>query len=121
MVTMQNLQTFANQFVESTRDYIFIRPEDSLVIMRPNKTHHLNEVAREMLSRLYAQPVVDVEALVNDLAGEYGEQPEVLEHNPDMPPECRQLIILKFIHFVLAEKHPAFCRLFFADQKLDHG
>jgi len=78
MVTMQNLQTFANQFVESTRDYIFIRPEDSLVIMRPNKTHHLNEVAREMLSRLYAQPVVDVEALVNDLAGEYGEQPEVL-------------------------------------------
>lgn len=75
---MQNLQTFANQFVESTRDYIFIRPEDSLVIMRPNKTHHLNEVAREMLSRLYAQPQVDVPTLVVQIATEYGEKPEVV-------------------------------------------
>ncbi|MEI6500434.1 MAG: PqqD family peptide modification chaperone [Armatimonadota bacterium] len=75
---MQNLQTFANQFVESTRDYIFIRPEDSLVIMRPNKTHHLNEVAREMLSRLYAQPAVDVAVLVDSIAGDYGEKPEVV-------------------------------------------
>jgi radical SAM protein with 4Fe4S-binding SPASM domain len=75
---MQNLQTFANQFVESTRDYIFIRPEDSLVIMRPNKTHHLNEMAREMLSRLYAQSAVDVETLIADIAVEYGEQPQIV-------------------------------------------
>jgi radical SAM protein with 4Fe4S-binding SPASM domain len=75
---MQNLQTFANQFVESTRDYIFIRPEDSLVIMRPNKTHHLNEVAREMLGRLYAQETVDVETLVADIACEYGEEPQTV-------------------------------------------
>lgn len=75
---MQNLQNFANQFVESTRDYIFIRPEDSLVIMRPNKTHYLNEMAREMLSRLYAQTSVDIEELVSQIALEYGEKPEVV-------------------------------------------
>ena len=75
---MQNLQTFANQFVESTRDYIFIRPEDSLVIMRPNKTHHLNEMARVMLSRLYAQETVEVAGLVGEIAAEYDEAPETV-------------------------------------------
>ena len=73
---MRNLQTFANQFVASTRDYIFIRPEDSLVIMRPNKTHHLNEMARVMLGRLYAQETVDVAGLVGEIAAEYAEAPE---------------------------------------------
>lgn len=75
---MTDLQHFANQFVESTRDYIYIRPEDQLVIMRPNKTHHLNDTACAMLGRLYAQERVDVRALVGEIAAEYGTEPEIV-------------------------------------------
>jgi radical SAM protein with 4Fe4S-binding SPASM domain len=73
---MTDLQRFATEFVTSTRDYIFIRPQDRLVIMRPNKTHHLNETACALLSRLYAQDEVDTAGLVADVAAEYDVPPE---------------------------------------------
>ena len=43
------LQQFASSFIESTRDYIFVRPEDNLLILRPNRVHHLNATATVML------------------------------------------------------------------------
>jgi radical SAM protein with 4Fe4S-binding SPASM domain len=69
---MNALQEFAAQFVTSTRDYIFIRPEDQLLILRPNKIHHLNRTATEMLTTLYAQETPDVEAVVRQTAAHYG-------------------------------------------------
>jgi len=48
-----DIQQFAVELVTSTREYIYIRPEDGLLIMRPNRMHHLNEVALELLQRLY--------------------------------------------------------------------
>jgi RecB family endonuclease NucS len=39
---MNNLQSFAGQFVSSTRRYLLVRPEDGVLILRPNKVHHLN-------------------------------------------------------------------------------
>jgi radical SAM protein with 4Fe4S-binding SPASM domain len=68
----ESLQDFATEFVESTRDYIFIRPEDHLLILRPNKIHHLNRTATEMLSALYAQEEPDVAAVVCQAAARYG-------------------------------------------------
>jgi radical SAM protein with 4Fe4S-binding SPASM domain len=68
---MNALQEFAAQFVTSTRDYIFIRPEDQLLILRPNKIHHLNRTATEMLTTLYAQETPDVEAVVRQTAAHY--------------------------------------------------
>ena len=38
---MDSLQSFAEQFVSSTRRYLFVRPEDGVLILRPNKVHHL--------------------------------------------------------------------------------
>jgi radical SAM protein with 4Fe4S-binding SPASM domain len=73
---MTDLQRFANQFVESTRDFVFVRPEDHLLILRPNRTHYLNATACEMLQRLYGQTEVDVAALVGELALEYGVERE---------------------------------------------
>jgi len=78
---MTRLQTFAAEFVNSTRDYIFIRPEDRLLIMRPNKTHHLNATACEMLQMLYAQDEVDVAAVVAHFAGRFGTEPERIEQD----------------------------------------
>ena len=73
---MDRLQRFAEEFVGSTRDYVFIRPEDRLLILRPNRTQHLNATACEMLAMLYGQETVDVRAVVADVAGKYGVDPE---------------------------------------------
>ncbi len=53
VATGLDLQAFADELISSTRDYIYIRPEDGLFIMRPNRLHHLNETACYILSRLY--------------------------------------------------------------------
>jgi radical SAM protein with 4Fe4S-binding SPASM domain len=68
----QDLQSFAAQFITSTRDYVFVRPQDKLLILRPNKIHHLNRTATEMLVGLYAQDPPDVAAIVQDTAARYG-------------------------------------------------
>jgi radical SAM protein with 4Fe4S-binding SPASM domain len=66
------LQQFATSFVESTREYIFVRPEDHLLILRPNRVHHLNPTATVMLHTLYNQEVIDTATLVRELADRYG-------------------------------------------------
>lgn len=65
------LQTFAREFIEGTRDYVFIRPEDRLLILRPNKIHHLNRTATAMLAALYAQAEPDAGAVVRETAARY--------------------------------------------------
>jgi radical SAM protein with 4Fe4S-binding SPASM domain len=71
-MNMANLQDFAAEFITSTRDYVFVRPEDSLLILRPNKIHHLNHTATEMLTALYAQETPDIAAVVHETATRYG-------------------------------------------------
>jgi radical SAM protein with 4Fe4S-binding SPASM domain len=66
------LHEFATEFITSTRDYVFIRPEDNLLILRPNKIHHLNQTATDMLTTLYAQETPDVAAVVDEAAARYG-------------------------------------------------
>ena len=65
------LQQFAVSFVESTREYVFIRPEDHLLILRPNRVHYLNATATAMLHALYNQEPVDVAALVSRMSARY--------------------------------------------------
>jgi radical SAM protein with 4Fe4S-binding SPASM domain len=71
-VSNERLQQFASSFVESTRDHVFIRPEDNLLILRPNRVQYLNKTGTEMLHALYSQETVDVEALVVQVAAKYG-------------------------------------------------
>ncbi len=71
-ILIQDLQGFVSDLVTQTREYIYIRPEDGLFILRPNRIHHLNRTAVEMLSLLYAQgPLPDVDMLIRDLAAKY--------------------------------------------------
>ncbi|NLF01009.1 MAG: radical SAM protein [Anaerolineales bacterium] len=70
-MTDERLQQFAASLVESTREHVFVRPEDNLLILRPNRVHFLNETATDMLRRLYAQEPVDVAALVAATAARY--------------------------------------------------
>ena len=69
-----DLQSFATELVTQTRDYIYIRPEDGLFILRPNRVHHLNKTAVALLSRLYGDgEKPDVDAVVKEVAAEYGQ------------------------------------------------
>ena len=68
----ERLQDFAASLVESTREYVTIRPEDQLIILRPNRVHHLNASATRMLHMLYNQQPVDVASLVRAMAARYG-------------------------------------------------
>lgn len=67
-----DLQRFATDLVNSTREYIYIRPEDGLIILRPNRLHYLNETATLMLDRLYGDSQgPDVEAVVRLVTQRY--------------------------------------------------
>jgi radical SAM protein with 4Fe4S-binding SPASM domain len=79
----EQLQHFAASFVESTRDYIFIRPEDNLLILRPNRVHYLNKTAVALLQELYNQDPVDVDGLAQGMASRYGVPPAQIEADLD--------------------------------------
>ncbi len=79
----ERLQQFTEHFVASTREYIFIRPADRLLILRPNKTYHLNATATEMLHTLYTSEPVNVDALVRDVATRYHTPVEQIERDLD--------------------------------------
>ncbi len=59
----QEFIAFAEAFVADTREWIFVRPEDGVLILRPNRVQYLNATAAEMLSALYAPETAVVEAL----------------------------------------------------------
>ena len=67
-----DLQAFASELVTQTKGYVYIRPEDGLFILRPNRVHHLNKTANAMLTRLYGSDgSPDVDAVVKEVAAEY--------------------------------------------------
>ncbi|MFW9927343.1 MAG: radical SAM protein, partial [Candidatus Thorarchaeota archaeon] len=49
--TMEDLQ-WVPAFINEVRDFFFVRPQDNLLILRPNKTMHLNETGMRMLKML---------------------------------------------------------------------
>ncbi len=66
----KDLQDWAS-FIASTRDYVFVRPEDRLLILRPNKIHHLSRTATDLLSALYGQQTLDLAGVVRETATRY--------------------------------------------------
>ncbi len=68
---MSRLQQLAETLVAENREYVYIRPEDGLLILRPNRVHHLNRTATAMLSRLYAGDPPDVRGVIEDTAQQY--------------------------------------------------
>ncbi len=88
----ERLQYFAEQFVSSTRRYLFIRPEDGVLILRPNRVHYLNPTAAAMLHALYADEQVNVAGVVSQLAARYGADPARVE--ADLETLLRSLSVL---------------------------
>jgi radical SAM protein with 4Fe4S-binding SPASM domain len=48
---LEDLSWIVN-FIDEVRDYFFVRPQDNLLILRPNKVMHLNETGTVMLRML---------------------------------------------------------------------
>ncbi len=67
-----DLESFAAQLIASTKERVYIRPEDGLLILRPNQLHYLNATAAYMLARLYEKPEApDVEGLIEEVSARY--------------------------------------------------
>ena len=82
-ISKGGLQGFAESFIANTRDHVFIRPEDNLLILRPNRVQYLNRTGTEMLHALYTQETVDVAALVTQVAAKYGVPETQIEEDLD--------------------------------------
>ena len=78
---MSRLHEAAEVLVRETREYVYIRPEDGLLILRPNRVHHLNRMAAEMLGALYAGERPDVATLVTATCARYGVGAERVERD----------------------------------------
>ena len=89
----EKLQHFASSFVESTRDYIFIRPEDNLLILRPNRVHYLNKTAVALLQALYHQQPVNVDSLAGQMAARFNVPREQIEDDLDKLLQSLSLIL----------------------------
>ena len=58
-------------FIDEVRDFFFARPQDNLLILRPNKTMSLNETAMRMLKMLLDNiPIEDVVKFFIETGGE---------------------------------------------------
>lgn len=66
------------KFVEDTRDVLYLREVDRLLIIRPNKLHHCNDTAFALLAGLYRdrRPAAEVIATVSK---KFTAEPERLE------------------------------------------
>ncbi len=83
-----DLQSLASQLINSSREYVYIRPEDGLIILRPNRLHHLNKTATEMMAALYNDPEgPNVDRVVAEVAERYGARPERVRE------DLRQLLV----------------------------
>ncbi|MFH1086035.1 MAG: radical SAM protein [Chloroflexota bacterium] len=81
------LERSAVELVRATRDVVFIRAEDRLIILRPNRIHHLSETALFMLQRLYAGDAAagggdpDVRGVIAQVVAHYGVDEERVRHD----------------------------------------
>ncbi|MBN1402157.1 MAG: radical SAM protein [Anaerolineae bacterium] len=79
---LEALSASASELVNATREYVFIRPEDRLIILRPNRLHHLSETALFMLQRLYdPEHGPDVPAVIQAVVKHYGAEEGQVRHD----------------------------------------
>jgi len=70
------LKKYIESVIESTREHIFIRDEDGILIIKPNRIHNLNPTATQLLSRMYQENPDDPYQAIIDMAKEFGEPEE---------------------------------------------
>lgn len=66
----QKIFNSINSFVDATRDILYLRKEDLLLIIRPNRIQHVNSTAYDMLHSLYAVGM-DAETVTDSISEKY--------------------------------------------------
>jgi radical SAM protein with 4Fe4S-binding SPASM domain len=77
-------------FIDDVKDYFFPRPEDNLLILRPNKVMHLNKTAMSMLSLLFEGQ--DVQTIVDHFVSIGAEQQIVLNDLAAFVDDLRNMV-----------------------------
>ncbi len=77
-------------FIDDVKDYFFPRPEDNLLILRPNKVMHLNKTAMSMLSLLFEGQ--DVQTIVDHFVSIGAEQQVVLNDLAAFVDDLRNMV-----------------------------
>lgn len=62
---------FIEDVVKSTKDYIFVRTDDNLLIVKPNRVMNLNTTATDLMWLLYNSPENDVYSAIDKVAAKY--------------------------------------------------
>ena len=78
------------RFIEDVKDYFFPRPEDNLLILRPNKVMHLNETAMKMLQMLFEGQ--DVKSIVKYFVSIGGKEQQVLNDLAAFVDDLRNMV-----------------------------
>jgi len=80
-MSRQGTEAFIDEFVASTRQAVFIRRADGLLLIRPDKTLQINETAVDILEALYAREAPPARDVLEKLAGKFGIPRERMEHD----------------------------------------
>ncbi|HIE24018.1 MAG TPA: radical SAM protein [Candidatus Korarchaeota archaeon] len=73
---VKELEAFVSEVIERTSDYVWVRREDRLLILRPNTVHFLNETAAEILYLLYSG--MNAREVIKDISSKYGVEEKVV-------------------------------------------
>jgi len=80
---MKSLTALASSLISSTMEQVYLRKEDGLLILRPNKMYFVNKTARHILEKLYSNEYhtagnneknrinIDMERLITETAAQY--------------------------------------------------
>ena len=77
-------------FIDDVKDYFFPRPEDNLLILRPNKVMHLNKTAMSMLKLLFEGQ--DVQTIIDHFVSVGAEQQVVLNDLAAFVDDLRNMV-----------------------------
>ncbi len=88
--TLEDLQ-WIPAFIDEVRDFFFVRPEDKLLILRPNKTMHLNETGMWMLRKLLETE--SLEDIINFFVKAGGERQVVINDLAAFVDDLRNMTI----------------------------
>ncbi len=78
-------------FINEVRDFFFVRPEDNLLILRPNKTMHLNETGIRMLKMLLDNE--PIESIIYHFVKAGGEKQVVMNDLASFVEDLRNMTI----------------------------
>ncbi len=74
-------KSYIEDVVKSTRDYIFVRSVDNLLIIKPNRVMNLNDTATDLLSMLYGAVEAEVHGSIAKVAEKYSVPFEQVEED----------------------------------------